>query len=87
MLIHGLTRLLLSWQHYNTMSDRVNGFKRIQYNCPFRYKGNCYVAISVKEYGDKWLISQAGEHMLDSHSASLGILTVKQRHGISIPCP
>ena len=82
MLIHGLTRLLLSWQHYNTMSDRVNGFKRIQYNCPFRYKCNCYVAISVKEYGDKRVISQAGEHKLDSHSASLGILTVKQRGAV-----
>ena len=61
------------------MSERVNGFKRIQYNCPFRYKCNCYVAIFVKEYGDKWVILQAGKHKLDSHSASLGILTVKQR--------
>ena len=57
IFIHVLTRPLFFWQHYNTMSERVNGFKCIQYNCPFRYKCNCYVAITVSEYGDKWVIS------------------------------
>ena len=64
------------------MSDRGNGFKRVQYNCPYRFKCGCYVAFSLKEYADRYVWSQAGSHDLNSHIESKGILTVKQRGAV-----
>ena len=64
------------------MSDRGNGFKRVQYNCPYRFKCDCYVAFSLKEYADRYVWSQAGSHDLNSHIESKGILTVKQRGAV-----
>ncbi len=64
------------------MSDRGNGFKRVQYNCPYRFKCDGYVAFSLKECADRYVWSQAGSHDLSSHIESKGILTVKQRGAV-----
>ena len=65
------------------MSDRGNGFKRVQYNCPYRFKCDCYVAFSLKECADRYVSSQAGSHDLNSHIESKGILSVKQRGAVA----
>ena len=49
------------------------------YTCPYRYKCNCYVALSVKNFPNKVEIALAGEHDSISHLVSSGILSVKQR--------
>jgi hypothetical protein len=39
----------------------------------------CYVALSVKEFRDRYVFLQAGEHTMSSHAKSSGILNPKQR--------
>ena len=58
----------------------ANGFVREQYNCPYRRKCDCYVAIAVRTFHDKVQLFVSGEHTkeLESHAEGRGILTVKQ---------
>ena len=64
------------------MSAKSKGFRSEQYNCPYRFKCGCYVALSVKYYSDKVVLMQAGEHDLNSHTKKRGLLTVKQRGAV-----
>ena len=64
------------------MSAKSKGFRSEQYNCPYRFKCGCYVALSVKYYSDKVVLMQAGEHDLNSHTKKRGFLTVKQRGAV-----
>ncbi len=49
------------------------------YTCPYQYKCNCYVALSVKTFANRVEIALAGEHAASSHLVRSGILSVKQR--------
>jgi hypothetical protein len=74
---------MVSLQGYNATSERRNGFvKRTQFNCPYRFRCKCYVALSVKEYRDRYVFLQAGEHTMTSHAKSSGILNPKQRGAV-----
>jgi hypothetical protein len=42
----------------------------------------CYVALSVKEFSDKYVLLQAGEHTMSSHERSSGILNPKQKGAV-----
>ena len=71
-------------QGYKSTSEKTSGLlNRIQYNCPYRFRCDCYVALSVKEYRDRFVLLQAGEHDLSSHAASSSILTPKQRGAVA----
>ncbi len=70
----------VSLQGYNPTTERPYGFvKRTQFNCPYRWRCKCYVALSVKEYSDKYVLLQAGERTMPSHERSSGILNPKQK--------
>ena len=70
-------------QGYKSTSERPTKlFNRTQYNCPYRWRCQCYVALSVKEYNDKYVLLQAGEHTMSSHVESSGILNPKQRGAV-----
>jgi hypothetical protein len=74
---------LVSWQGYNPTTDRPSGLiKRTQWNCPYRWRCKCYVALSVKEFNDRYVLLQAGEHTMSSHKQSSGILNPKQRGAV-----
>ena len=60
----------------------LHGFIREQFNCPYRLKCDCFVAISVRTFSDKVQLFVSGEHTKDSHASGKGILTVKQRSAI-----
>ena len=49
------------------------------YTCSYRYKCNCYVALSVKTFANRVEIALAGDYDASSHLVSSGILSVKQR--------
>ena len=73
----------VSLQGYTPTTERPNGLiNRTQYNCPYRFRCKCYVALSVKEYRDKIVLLQAGEHTMSSHVVSSGILNPKQRGAV-----
>jgi hypothetical protein len=77
----------LNWfvclQGYKSTSERATKLcSRVQYNCPYRWRCQCYVALSVKEYNDKYVLLQAGEHTMSSHVESSGILNPKQRGAV-----
>ncbi len=52
------------------------------FTCPYRFKCDCYCALSVKTFADKVEVALAGEHTASSHSRSSGILSVKQRSAV-----
>ena len=60
----------------------MNSFTRYALNCPYRFTCNCYVALAVKHYKDRVALLQAGQHTLESHARSKGILTPKQRGAV-----
>ena len=64
------------------MSAKSKGFRSEQYNCPYRFKCGCYVALSVKYFTDKVVLMQAGDHDLNSHTKKRGLLSVKQRGAV-----
>ncbi len=64
-------------------TEQTSGLlNRIQYNCPYRIRCKCYVAISVKEYRDRFVLLQAGEHTLQSHVVSSSIFKPKQKGAV-----
>ena len=70
-------------QGYKSTSERPTKLvNRSQYNCPYRWRCQCYVALSVKEYRDKYVLLQAGEHTMSSHDESSGILNPKQKGAV-----
>jgi hypothetical protein len=74
-----LTRIAFYAQDYTSRKPvTVNGFVRHQYNCPYRRKCDCFVAIAVRTFGDKVQLFVSGEHTKDSHAEGKGTLTVKQ---------
>jgi len=75
---------LLSVQGYRSTTERATGLlNRTQYNCPYRRTCECYVALSVKEFRDRFILLQAGEHTLQSHVRSSGILNPKQKGAVA----
>jgi ribosomal protein L30E len=66
------------------MSQKAKGFKSEQFHCPYRFKCDCYVALSMKYYPDNVVLLQAGNHDLDSHAAGKqkSLLSVKQRGAV-----
>ena len=70
-------------QGYKPGTERCSGFvQRSQFNCPYRFRCKCYVALSVKEYRDRFVLLQAGDHTMSSHKESSGILNPKQRGAV-----
>jgi hypothetical protein len=70
----------LSLQGYKSTTERSFGLlNRVQYNCPYRIRCKCYVALSVKEYRDRYVLLQAGEHTLQSHVESSSILRLNPK--------
>jgi len=75
---------LLSVQGYKSTTERTSGLlSRTQYNCPYRRTCECYVALSVKEFRDRFILLQAGDHTLQSHVRSSGILNPKQKGAVA----
>jgi hypothetical protein len=48
-------------------------------HCPYRYRGNDYVVLSVKTFQERVEIALANTHTRTIHLVSNGILSVKQR--------
>jgi hypothetical protein len=46
------------------------------------HKCGCYISFSVKEYADRIVLLQSGNHTPESHLHGLGILSVKQRGAV-----
>jgi hypothetical protein len=73
----------VSLQGYKSTTDRPTGLvNRTQYNCPYRWRCKCYVALSLKEYRNKFVLLQAGEHTMQSHIVSSSILNPKQKGAV-----
>jgi hypothetical protein len=71
---------IVSLQGYKSTTERTSGLlNRIQDTCPYRLRCECYVANSVKDYRDRFVLLQAGEHTLQSHVVSSSILNPKQK--------
>jgi hypothetical protein len=51
-------------------------------NCPYLFRCECFVALSEKEYKDRVVLLQVGEHDLNCHMESSGILSVKQKGAV-----
>jgi hypothetical protein len=51
-------------------------------HCPYRFTGGYYLAMAVKHYKDRVVLLEAGQHRLDSHAQSRGVLTPKQRDAV-----
>jgi hypothetical protein len=66
------------------MSQKAKGFRSEQFHCPYRFKCDCYVALSLKYYPDTIVLLQAGNHDLTSHAAGKkkSLLSVKQRAAV-----
>ncbi len=75
---YSVTYVSFVLQQCRSMSAK-NPSVRDVYTCPYRYKCNCYVALSVKTFANRVEIALAGEHDASSHLVSSGILSVKQR--------
>ncbi len=56
------------------LTPQLDGFVRGQYNCLYRRKCDCVVAIAVRTYHDKVQILVSDEHTKDSHAEGSGIL-------------
>ncbi len=73
-----LTRFCFYAQEFKSRKlVTVNGLIREQYNCLYRCKCDCYVAIAVRTFHVK-VQFVSDEHIKDSHAEGRGILTVKQ---------
>ena len=69
-------------QVYRPSNDTKHSFTRSTLHCPYQFTCQCYVALAVKYYKDRVTLLQSGEHTLDSHAQSKGILTPKQRGAV-----
>jgi hypothetical protein len=73
----------VSLQGYKSTTERPTGLvNRTQFNCPYRWRCKCNVALSMKEYRDKYVLLQAGEHTMSSHAESSSILNPKQKGAV-----
>ena len=73
---------MLCAQSYVSCARAETGFNRRQWNCPYRRKCDCLVALAVKEYKDRYELLRAGAHDRSSHAQSKGILNVRQRNAV-----
>ena len=69
-------------QGYESKSERFAGSGRSTWQCPYRRKCACRVALAVKSYPDRWELLHSGQHQRNSHTKSKGILSPLQRNAV-----